>query len=218
MKPAAAAMRVLVVDDQALFRSGLVRLLNDDPRIEVVGEAADGYDAIDKVAELQPAVVLMDLKMPGCDGVEATQRIVEQSPRTRVLVLSSMSVDSDVMAALRAGASGYVLKDASIESIVSSLLTVAAGETVISSSVAKSLVRLVSSASAALGAERGLTAREVEVLKLMASGLSNKQLAYRLRLSEKTIRNHVSSVYEKLGVFDRAQAALYAARIGLIEA
>jgi len=211
-------VRVLIADDQTLFRSGLARLLNDDPRVEVVGEAVDGEDAARQVTLLRPDVILMDIKMPNSDGVQATQRIMAENPAAKVLILTTFDTDSYVLQALKAGASGYVLKDSRVESIVSSILAVVAGERVMSSSIANMVLDLLAGASNGKEFYDGLTARELEILKLLATGIANKQIAFRLKISEKTVRNHVSNMYEKLNIADRAQAALYAVRKGLVEA
>jgi two-component system, NarL family, response regulator LiaR len=211
-------VRVLIADDQTLFRSGLARLLNDDPRVEVVGEAVDGEDAARQATLLRPDVILMDIKMPNSDGVQATQRIVAENPTAKVLILTTFDTDSYVLQALKAGASGYVLKDSRVESIVSSIIAVVAGERVMSSSIANMVLDLLAGASNGKEFYDGLTARELEILKLLAAGIANKQIAFRLKISEKTVRNHVSNMYEKLNIADRAQAALYAVRKGLVEA
>ena len=211
-------MRVLIADDQTLFRSGLARLLRDDPRVDVVGEAVDGEDAIKQTAALRPDVILMDLKMPNVDGTLATQRIMLEDPTAKVLVLSTFDTDGYVLHALKAGASGYVLKDSKIEAIVSSILAVVAGERVMASSVANLVLDMVAGVTDGKQFYDGLTARELEILKLLATGMANKLIAYRLKISEKTVRNHVSNMYLKLNIEDRAQAALYAVRKGLVEA
>jgi DNA-binding NarL/FixJ family response regulator len=209
--------RVLVVDDQTLFRSGLARLLDEDPRIEVVGQAVDGLDAVKKVAETKPDVVLMDLKMPNMDGIEATRQIVSEHQDVKVLILTTFEADNHVIQALKAGASGYVLKDSLAEAIVSSVLAVIAGERVMASVVANRVLEMLTGTATPKEFYDGLTVREIEILKLLASGMANKQIAYRLKISEKTVRNHVSNMYEKLGIYDRSQAVLYAVRKGLVE-
>jgi DNA-binding NarL/FixJ family response regulator len=210
-------VRVLIVDDQTLFRAGLARLLEADPRVEVVGQAADGAEAVKQVGLLKPGVVLMDLKMPNVDGVEATRRIVAQYPGVKVLVLTTFDADSHVVQALRAGASGYLLKDSQPTAVVSSILAVMADERVLASAVVKRVLDMLTGAATPKEYYDGLTAREVEILKLLATGQSNKQVARRLEISEKTVRNHVSHMYEKLHIYDRSQAVLYAVRKGLIE-
>jgi DNA-binding NarL/FixJ family response regulator len=212
-----ASARVLIADDQNLFRSGLARLLEADPRVQVVGQAVDGVDVIKKIASLKPDVVLMDLKMPNLDGIEATRRIVAEHPQIKILILTTFDTDSYVLQALRAGASGYVLKDLQVDAIVSSILAVMSGERVMASAVANRVVDMLSGTSTPKEFYDGLTAREVEILKLMAIGQANKQIARRLDISEKTVRNHVSNMYEKLHIYDRSQAVLYAVRKGLVE-
>jgi len=209
--------RVLIVDDQTLFRTGLARLLDEDPRVEVVGQAVDGADALKKVAALKPDIVLMDLKMPNLDGVEATRRIVAEHPGVKVLILSTFDADSYVLQALRAGASGYVLKDSQPQAVVSSVLAVISGERVMANAVANRVLDMLTGTTTPKEFYDGLTVREIEILKLLATGQANKQIAHRLHISEKTVRNHVSHMYEKLRIYDRSQAVLYAVRKGLIE-
>lgn len=209
--------RVLIADDQTLFRSGLARLLDGDDRVSVVGEAADGLEAVKLAASLKPDVVLMDIKMPNLDGIEATRRIVSESPKSKVLMLTTFDADNHVIQALKAGASGYVLKDSEASAIVSSILAVVAGERVMASAVANRVLEMLTGATSPKEFYDGLTAREVEILKMLATGMANKQIAYKLGISEKTVRNHVSNMYEKLNIYDRAQAVLYAVRKGLVE-
>ena len=210
-------LRVLLVDDQTLFRAGLSRLLDEDPRVEVIGQAVDGNDAVKQAEKLKPDVILMDLKMPNLDGVEATRQIVAANPAARVLILTTFETDNHVVQALKAGASGYVLKDSQVDAIVSSIVAVASGEQVMASAVANRVLEMLTGASTPKEFYDGLTVREVEILRLLATGMANKQIAYRLTISEKTVRNHVSNMYEKLGVYDRSQAVLYAVRKGLVE-
>jgi len=213
----ATKVRVLVADDQTLFRAGLVRLLEEDPRVEVVGQAGDGAEAVEMAGRLRPDVVLMDLRMPNLDGIEATRRIVAEFPEVRVLLLTVLDADNNVIQALKAGASGYILKDSKPDSIVSSLLAVMAGERVMASAVANRVLEMLTGTTTPKEFYDGLTSREIEILKLLAGGMANKQIAYRLKISEKTVRNHVSNMYEKLGIYDRSQAVLYAVRKGLVE-
>jgi len=208
--------RVLIVDDQLLFRSGLAGRLQADGRVELVGQAANGREAVEAVALLKPDVVLMDVKMPDLDGVEATRQITSGHPGVKVLVVSGFGADSFVIDALKAGASGYLLKDSGIESIVSSIVAVASGESVMTQTVANRVLEMLTLMPRQF--YDGLTEREVEILRLLADGLANKQIAYRLRVSDKTVRNHISNVYRKLGISDRTQAVLYAVRKGLVEA
>jgi DNA-binding NarL/FixJ family response regulator len=209
--------RVLLVDDQTLFRMGLARLLAEDGRVEIIGEAADGAEAVIQAAKLKPDVVLMDLKMPNLDGIEATRQIIEANPDVRVLILTTFETDNHVIQALKAGAAGYVLKDSMAEAIASSILAVVAGERVMASAVANRVLEMLSGTSTPKEFYDGLTVREVEILRLLATGMANKQIAYKLKISEKTVRNHVSNMYEKLGIYDRSQAVLYAVRKGLVE-
>jgi DNA-binding NarL/FixJ family response regulator len=209
--------KVLIADDQTLFRSGLARLLEEDPRIALVGQAADGLDAVTKAAALKPDVVLMDLKMPNLGGVEATAKIVAAQPDVKVLVLTTFDADSYVLQALKAGASGYVLKDAEPAAIASSIMAVLSGERVMAGAVANRVLDMLTGASTPKEFYDGLTAREIEILKLMAVGKPNKQIAFSLKISEKTVRNHISHIYEKLQIYDRAQAVLYAVRKALVE-
>ena len=209
--------RVLVVDDQTLFRTGLTSLLAEDRRVDVVGQAIDGADAVKQAIKLKPDVVLMDLKMPNLDGIEATRQIVDQLPSTRVLILTTFETDSQVIQALKAGASGYVLKDSSAAAIVNSVIAVNSGERVMASAVANRVLDMLTGTATPKEFYDGLTNREIEILKLLANGMANKQIAYRLKISEKTVRNHVSNMYEKLGIYDRSQAVLYAVKNGLVE-
>ncbi len=213
----ARPVRVLIADDQTLFRSGLARLLAEDPRLTVVGQAADGVDAVKKAAALKPDIVLMDLKMPGLDGVEATAQIVASQADVKVLVLTTFDADRYVLQALRAGATGYVLKDSEPAAISSSIMAVLSGERVMAGAVANRVLDMLTGASTPKAFYDGLTAREVEILKLMATGKPNKQIAFNLKISEKTVRNHISHIYEKLQIYDRAQAVLYAVRKNLVE-
>ena len=210
-------VRVLIADDQTLFRSGLARLLKEDPRIDLAGEAADGNDAVKKAATLKPDVVLMDLRMPGLDGIEATTRILAAQPDCKVLILTTFDADSYVLQALRAGACGYVLKDAEPTAIVSAIMAVLSGERVMAGPVANRVLDMLTGASTPKEFYDGLTAREVEILKMMASGKPNKNIAFTLKISEKTVRNHISHIYEKLQIYDRAQVVLYAVRKALVE-
>jgi DNA-binding NarL/FixJ family response regulator len=209
--------RVLIADDQTLFRSGLARLLDGDDRVSVVGEAVDGLDAVKLALALMPDVVLMDIKMPNIDGIEATRRILAENAKIKVLMLTTFEADNHVIQALKAGASGYVLKDSQASAIVSSILAVVAGERVMASAVANRVLEMLTGATTPKEFYDGLTAREVEILKMLATGMANKQIAYKLKISEKTVRNHVSNMYEKLDIYDRAQAVLYAVRKGLVE-
>jgi DNA-binding NarL/FixJ family response regulator len=210
-------VRVLIADDQTLFRVGLARLLEEDPRVEIVGQAGDGAEAVKLAGTVMPDVILMDLKMPNVDGIEATKQILAKHPGVKVLLLTTFEADNHVIQALKAGASGYILKDSRPESIVSSLLAVMAGERVMASAVANRVLEMLTGTTTPKEFYDGLTGREIEILKLLAGGMANKQIAYKLKISEKTVRNHVSNMYEKLNIYDRSQAVLYAVRKGLVE-
>lgn len=210
-------VRVLIADDQTLFRVGLARLLEEDPRVDIVGQAGDGVEAVKLAGSLKPDVVLMDLKMPNVDGIEATRQILANHPDVKVLLLTTFDADNHVIQALKAGASGYILKDSRPDSIVSSLLAVMAGERVMASAVANRVLEMLTGTTTPKEFYDGLTGREIEILKLLAGGMANKQIAYKLKISEKTVRNHVSNMYEKLNIYDRSQAVLYAVRKGLVE-
>lgn len=213
----AKAARVVIADDQTLFRAGLARLLDEDSRVEVVGQAADGAEAVALALKLKPDVVLMDLKMPNVDGIEATRQLVAADPAINILILTTFEADNYVIQALKAGARGYVLKDSQSSAIVSSIVAVMAGERVMASAVANRVLEMLTGTSTPKEFYDGLTVREIEILKLVANGMANKQIAFRLKISEKTVRNHVSNMYEKLGIYDRSQAVLYAVRKGLVE-
>ena len=213
------AIRVLVADDQRVVREGLEMLLRLLPGIEVVGSASDGEEAVALAGRLRPDVVLMDLGMPHCDGVEATRRLRERLPGTHVLVLTTYADDRSVVAALRAGARGFLTKDAGADQIEQALRAVMRGEAAIDPAVQHHVVAAV----AATGAEEaageplpdGLTPREAEVISLIAAGLSNAEIGERLVITEATVKSHVNHLFGKTGVRDRAQAVAYAYRNGL---
>jgi DNA-binding NarL/FixJ family response regulator len=210
-------LKVIVVDDHELFRRGLIDLL-EERGIQVVGEAALAADAIRQAAETGPCVVLMDLGMPGMSGIEATQRLTTAAPLARVLVLTVLADERHVMDALLAGACGYVLKDAPIEQIVEGVRAADRGESVISPRIASRLVRRVREPDKLELPDTGeaLTPRELEVLELIVRGLDNCEVAQVLYLSQHTVRNHVSSIFIKLQVENRVQAAVRAVRSGLV--
>jgi DNA-binding NarL/FixJ family response regulator len=214
-------VRVLLVDDQALFREALATLLAVRPEIEVVGEAGNGAAALERAAVLRPDVVLMDLHMPVLDGIAATRRLRVEQPDVRVLALTTFDDDEDVFAALRAGAVGYLLKDVPSERLVEGLLAAARGESVLQPSVAARVVaRFAQLPDDAPRRPQPLVVplsdRELEVLKLLAEGSSNREIATALFLAEGTVKNHVTNVLAKLGARDRTQAALRARDLGLI--
>jgi DNA-binding NarL/FixJ family response regulator len=210
-------IRVLIADDHTLFRDGLRALLRSLPEAEVVGEAATGDEAADRALELQPDVVLMDLQMPGTNGIEATRRILHTSPHVGVLVLTMFEDDDSVFAAMRAGARGYILKGADQEEMVRAIRAVASGEALFGPAIAQRLMTFFASPGplSPVHPFPGLTDREREVLELIAQGRSNPEIANRLVLSPKTVRNHISNVFSKLQVVDRAQAIVRAREAGL---
>ncbi len=214
-------IRIVVADDHALIRGGLAGMLGAEDDIEVVGEAPDGAAAVDLVVRERPDVVVMDIRMPVMDGIAATRRLGEHGLAARVLVLTTFDLDEYVYEALRAGAGGFLLKDASPARLAEAVRTVAAGEALFAPSVTRRLVeRFVRRAPAPSGlpeAFAGLTAREVEVARLIARGLSNGEIAGRLFLSEATVKTHVGRVMSKLGVRDRVGTVIAAYEAGLVE-
>ncbi|MEU6080067.1 response regulator transcription factor [Streptomyces sp. NPDC047108] len=215
--------RVLIADDQMMVREGFSVLLGAQPDIEVVGEALDGLQAIAQVAELRPDVVLMDIRMPGMNGLEATRRIVADRAEVggaRVLILTTFDLDEYVFEALRAGASGFLLKDASARQLADAVRVVAAGEALLAPTVTKRLLseftRLGAPRAPRMDRIEALTERETEVLALIAQGLSNGEIATRLVVSEATVKTHVSRILVKLSLRDRTQAAVFAYEIGLV--
>ena len=210
-------MKVLICDDQAIVRDGLEMLLKLEKDIQVVGLAQDGAEAVELAGQRAPDVVLMDLKMPGMNGVEATRRIRAQHPEIKVLVLTTYDDDAWVFDAIRAGAAGYLLKDTPREKVIEALRGTAAGKSYVDPAVAGKLLEQVASEPAQPSAAvRGkLTEREADVLRLLARGLSNPEIAAALHLSEGTVRNHVSAIFAKLDVGDRTQAAILAIKYGL---
>jgi len=218
------AIRLLLVDDQRLMLDGLKLLLEIESDLTVVGEAADGQEALDAYASVQPDVVLMDIRMPGMDGVEATRRILARWPDAKIIILTTFDDDEYVFEGLRAGALGYLLKAVSGEELARAIRTVAAGGALIDPSVTRKVVEAFtriagpppsSLASSPILAEP-LTERELEVLRLLADGLSNREIAQRLYLAEGTVKNYVSNILGKLDARDRTQAALRARELGLI--
>lgn len=208
-------IRVLVADDHAIVRKGICALLATEPDIEVVGEARDGRDAITMVQRVQPDVVLMDLVMPGIDGLEATRHISARHPDVRILVLTSFAGDDKVFPAIKAGALGYLLKDSGPEELVQAIQQVHRGESSLHPSVARRLLRELSEPSPQGPNTDSLTEREIEVLQLVAQGQSNREISDLLAISEATVRTHVSNILSKLNLNSRTQAALYALREGL---
>jgi DNA-binding NarL/FixJ family response regulator len=207
----AGALRVVLVDDHAVVRRGLADLLSSAPDLHVVGTASDGAEAQEVVRAERPDVVVMDLQMPGTDGVEATRAIVAEHPDVQVLVLTSFSDSDRIIAALDAGAVGYLLKDAEPDDVIEGVRAVARGESPLHPKAARELLVARSRPSE----KPQLTPREAEVLRLVRQGLANKQIARRLDISERTVKAHLTSVFQRIGVLDRTQAALWAERHGL---
>jgi DNA-binding NarL/FixJ family response regulator len=215
--PDGYSIRVLVADDHAIVRKGICALLATEAHIEVVGEAADGQAVIEQAARLEPDVVLMDLVMPGVDGLEATRQITAHRPETRILVLTSFAGVDKIMPAIKAGALGYLLKDSDPEVLVESIRQVYCGNSSLHPSVARALLEEVARATGDQRAEdrtASLTEREAEVLRLVARGWCNQEIAGSLTISEATVRAHVSHILAKLDLTSRTQAALYALRKG----
>jgi DNA-binding NarL/FixJ family response regulator len=213
------SIRVLIVDDQELVRTGLRMIVASEADLQVVGEAGDGADAVEKARIARPDVVLMDIRMPGTDGIEATRRILDRADRARVLVLTTFRADEYVFDALAAGASGFLLKDGPADELLRAIRTVAAGESLLAPAVTTSVIqRFVTRGrpSPHPGADE-LTERELEVWRLLARGLSNAEIAAQLILGDATIKTHVARVLQKLGLRDRTQAVIAAYESGLVE-
>jgi DNA-binding NarL/FixJ family response regulator len=214
-------VHVVIADDQGMVRSGFTTLLNSEPDIEVIGEAVNGQEAITRAIQLRPDVILMDVRMPVLDGLQATRQITAMDGAPRVLVLTTFDLDDYVYQALRWGASGFLLKDASARELAEAVRVVAAGDALLSPSVTRRLI----AEFARMGAPRGpsrkklqdLTERETEVLALVAQGLSNAEIAGRLMLAEQTVKTHVSRILMKLGLRDRTQAVVLAYETGLVQ-
>ncbi len=212
-------IRVLVADDQSMVRAGFRILLSDEEDIEVVAEASNGLEAVDKAARFDPEVILMDIRMPELDGLEATRRILEKDRDARILILTTFDLDEYVYEALRAGASGFVLKDDSPEQLIAAIRTVAAGDALLSPAVTKRVIKQFTRSprpTPPKGIDE-LTDREREVLRLVAEGFSNAEIAQELFISETTVKTHVTHVLQKLDLRDRVQAVVLAHQTGLFE-
>ncbi|MEU5089171.1 response regulator transcription factor [Streptomyces sp. NPDC021356] len=214
-------IRVLIADDQQMVRQGFTVLLNTQPDIEVIGQAVDGLDAVAKVTELVPDVVLMDIRMPEMSGIEATRRVTAGTPGTKVLVLTTFDLDEYVYEALCAGASGFLLKDASADQLAEAVRVIAAGDALLAPGITRRLIaefsRMNGRPRTPLKARVGvLTERETEVLALIAQGLSNAEIAEHLVVAEQTVKTHVGRILVKLGLRDRTQAAVFAYESGLV--
>jgi len=211
------SVRILIADDQALVRTGFRKILESEPDLEVVGEAGDGAEALERVAVLHPHVVLMDIRMPRVDGLEATRRL---AGRTRVLILTTFDIDEYVYEALRAGASGFLLKDAGADQLIAGIRVVAQGDSLLAPSVTRRLIEQFAqrpSPDARPDTVAELTARELEVLRLLARGLSNAEIAQELIIGDATVKTHVARLLQKLGLRDRVQAVVLAYESGLVQ-
>jgi NarL family two-component system response regulator LiaR len=210
-----AAIRVLIADDHAILRKGIRALLGTEPDIEVVGESGDGLETVAQAAALRPAVILMDLVMPNMDGIEATRRITAEQPGVRILVLTSFAADDKVFPAIKAGALGYILKDSGPAELVRAIHQVHQGQPSLEPSIALKMLQEISHPSQRPPTPEPLTEREMEVLRLLAQGKSNREIADQLVITELTVRTHVSNILGKLHLASRTQAALYALKEGL---
>ncbi len=208
-------IRILIADDHAVVRRGLRALINTEPDMEVVGEASDGVEAVEQASELNPDLILLDMVMPKKNGPEVIADIKDQNPDVRILVLTSFAQDDQVFPAIKAGALGYILKDSSPRDLIQAIHDVHRGASSLDPSIARMLIAELSKPSSMPPTEDPLTNREVEVLKLVAQGLSNEDIARSLVISDRTVGKHVSNVLEKLHLANRTQAALYALREGL---
>jgi NarL family two-component system response regulator LiaR len=210
-------IRVLIVDDHDIVREGQRALINTEQGMEVVGEAKNGIEAIELADKLQPDVILLDLLMPKKDGIEASEEIKKGNPEARILVLTSFAEDERVFAAIKAGAQGYLLKDSTPQNILKAIHDVYNGETSMSPQIAQKLIHEIQRKTDSPPTEEPLTAREMEVIILIAEGLPNQEIAERLVISERTVRTHVTNILGKLHLANRTQAALYALREGLAD-
>lgn len=208
-------IRVLLVDDHQLFRRGVASLLSGREDIEVVGEANNGAEAVERARELMPDVILMDIKMPRLDGIAATKQLKTEIPYVRIMMLTVSETDEDLFEAIKAGASGYLLKNVDPEYLIASVQQVQRGEVPIAPTMAAKILRELT--APAETTVQALTGRERQVLELLAGGLANKEIAFQLKISENTVKNHLRNILEKLHLQNRVQAALYAVRMGLTD-
>jgi DNA-binding NarL/FixJ family response regulator len=209
-------IRVLLVDDQALVRGGLRLILDAEPDIEVVAEAADGEDAVSRAVEISPDLILMDIRMPVLDGIEATRRVIAQVPAVRVVMLTTFDLDEYVVDAFRAGASGFLLKTAPPEQLVSAVRVVHSGDAILAPASTRRLVERFAHPSADLARIDALTPREHDVIRLLARGLSNTEIAAELVVEASTVKSHVAAILTKLDLRDRVQAVVFAYERGLV--
>jgi DNA-binding NarL/FixJ family response regulator len=209
---------ILIVDDHTLFRRGIRKMLEAESDLAVLGEAATGEDALQQARALMPDVVLMDIKMPGMDGIECTRALHREMPHVGIVFVTMFENDEFVFRGLQAGGRGYILKDADPETMLRAIRAVARGESLLGATIAQKVIRQFGAMDRAPGPlVDDLTPREVEVLRMIAEGLGNKEIARRLIISEKTVKNHVNNILSKLHLYDRTQATLYAIRAGLAE-
>ena len=210
-------IHILITDDHAIVRKGLRTLVESEPGMDVVGEAADGVEAVLKARSLNPDVILMDMMMPRMDGLEAIGEIMRENPEARILVITSFAEDDKIFPAIKAGALGYLLKDSTPEQLIQAIYAVYNGESSLHPSIALKVIRELNRPSELPPTEEPLTTREVEVLKLVARGLTNQEIAEILVISERTVGNHIGNILNKLHLANRTQAALYALREGLVD-
>lgn len=215
-------IRILIVDDHTLFRQGICKMLEMEEDFLVVGEASTGKDAYDQAIALMPDVILMDIKMPDMDGVEATRKLCRDMPHVKILFCTMYEDDEFVFAGLKAGGRGYIVKESNTDTMVRAIRAVANGEALLSPGIAEKVLRLFSNSKEGrmVGINSPydhLTDRELEVLTLIGKGNSNKQIAYQLSISDKTVKNHISNIFSKLQICDRTQAVIYAIRNGLVK-
>ncbi len=212
-------IRILLADDHALFREGLKSLLESEPDFRVIGEASDGREALRAALEVRPDVILMDIQMPGLDGVEATKEILREDPEAKVVMLTMYRQDAYVFEAVKAGARGYLLKDASAQELIDAIRRVCSGEVLLDAELAERIIQDFHAKEGEIPKSKRaeLTDREVQILRLLAQGSSNQEIADELGISEKTVRNRLSEIFAKLHLNNRTQAALYAIREGLAD-
>ncbi len=212
-----AVIRVLIADDHPIVRQGIVTVVSRERGIEVVGEASNGHEAVEMTASLEPDIVLMDMKMPEMDGVEATARITDTAPNAAVIILTTFDTDDYIFRGLKAGARGYLLKDSPPSELIGAIRTVHSGESMIEPRVAGRLLDQFIRSSSEDASQDSLSPRETEVVRLMASGATNKEIAARLNIGESTVKTHIVHLFTKLGVNDRTGAVMAAARRGIVE-